>query len=355
MILPRGKIQGASREIIRIGISPENAPWFIQKDMQKDQLHPIGYVAYRTGLTPHVIRAWEKRYQAVQPSRTATNRRLYSEADIEKLRLLRTAVSKGHRISQLAALSVESLLMLLIEEGKRAESRTLIEPFKGESPEAHYNACLNAILQLDQKALDLALNRAAIELTRLSLLERVIGPLVQEIGELWYQGRLKVMHEHMATSTIRSFLGDILRTVEPPPRAPKIIITTPPGQWHEVGALILALVASDEGWRVIYLGASLPTEEIVAAAEMTKAKAVALSIVYPSDDPSLARELSKLRRYLAEDIALIAGGRAAGSYEETLRGIGAVMLKDIAAFRSQLESLRSGKRGNTDGETGSLQ
>ena len=77
--------------------------------------HSINMAARKSGLTPHVIRVWERRYGAVTPSRTETNRRLYSEAEIERLSLLRQAVSAGYRISNIATLDASALRDLLVD------------------------------------------------------------------------------------------------------------------------------------------------------------------------------------------------------------------------------------------------
>ena len=81
--------------------------------MKIKYVYPIRYVAQQTGLSTHVIRVWEKRYQAVVPKRTDTNRRVFCGRDIERLKMLRTAVRIGHSISQIAGLSSEDLMELV--------------------------------------------------------------------------------------------------------------------------------------------------------------------------------------------------------------------------------------------------
>jgi methanogenic corrinoid protein MtbC1 len=279
----------------------------------------------------------------VSPKRTRKNRRLYSEADIERLNLLNRANKDGHSIGQLARLPKKALQELI----KRGEtvSAAAIQPFREEiensSPHHYYEACLAAVQDLDVHALNQALNRASVRLTRLSLVEQVIAPLVQKIGDLWAEGSLKVANEHMVSAVIRSFLGDILRSSEVPAGAPKMIIATPTGQWHELGALMVATVSATLGWQAIYLGSNLPSEEIVAAVEKTGARVVALSIVYPEGDPMLDGELKKLRRYLQDNTMIIAGGRAASLSQKILEEIKAIRFQDIRDLPHTLEGLRS--------------
>ncbi len=133
----------------------------------------------------------------------------------------------------------------------------------------------------------------------------------------------------------------MLRLPDAAPPAPSMIVTTPVGQHHELGAMIIAVTAVSEGWQTTYLGPDLPAEEIAGAAELAQPRAVALSIVYPPYDSRLVVELKKLGRYLSDGVVVVAGGRAADGYRETLDAIGAICLRDIPSFRGELRSLRS--------------
>jgi methylmalonyl-CoA mutase cobalamin-binding subunit len=139
---------------------------------------------------------------------------------------------------------------------------------------------------------------------------------------------------------VRNTLEDLLRGIDAGDTAPGITVATPAGQVHEIGALLAALTAASEGWRVTYLGPNLPAEEIAGAAEQTRARAVALSIVYPSDDARLPSEIEKLNRYLPEAVALLVGGRSAESYRAALDASRAILISDLPSLRMQLERLR---------------
>jgi methanogenic corrinoid protein MtbC1 len=257
--------------------------------------------------------------------------------------LLREAVTIGHAIGQLAGLTHEELVALLSEEERsQIHPRTVsISPLGKPSPLDYLDRCVTAVLNLDLYALESTLVRGAVHLGRPLLIEGVIVPLIQRIGDLWSQGSLRTVQEHMASSVIRTFLGDVLRSSGIPSEASNIVVTTPVGQFHELGALIVAVTAASDGWRVMYLGANLPAEEIAGAAERTAARVVALSIVYPGDDARLVADLHRLERYLPDSVALVVGGRAAQAYLETLGATRAICLQDIPSFRRELASLRS--------------
>ena len=305
--------------------------------------YSIKLVARRTGLSAHAIRIWEKRYNAVLPERTKTNRRLYSDADMERLLLLHKATLDGHAIGQIAKLPTEQLRQLhhAVEaagSGKVAPAPT--NKTELVSPGEVLENCLHFVKHLDSERLQRALEDAEVALSRPRFIEQLIAPLLQKIGELWRDGTLRVIHEHMATAVTRSFLGNVRSAYDVPETAPGVVTTTPVGQLHELGALMASATASAEGWRVTYLGPNLPAEEIAAAARQNQARAVALSIVYPTDDPRLEPELQKLRRLLPGDVALLIGGRAAVNYRTTLEMLGVQLIKDMASFSAILEALR---------------
>jgi DNA-binding transcriptional MerR regulator/methylmalonyl-CoA mutase cobalamin-binding subunit len=308
--------------------------------------YPIKVVSQMTGLSVHVIRAWEKRYNVVEPERSDTNRRLYSEVDIEKLKLLNDAVHSGHHIGGIANLSLTELKKLITKENlnfEEAKDRLVPSPDTDKSLNEIISECMESVKNFDTKKLEATLLNASAKLTQPILIEELVVPLVYKIGDLWHNGDIRVANEHLASSVIRSFLFNLLDSYSISNSAPVLISATPRGQEHELGALIAGVVAASSGWRVIYLGASLPAEEISSVVSHLNAKVVALSIVYPNDDPHLKGELTKLHQLLPVNVSMIVGGRAANGYHDVLNEIGAVMVKNTKQLRLELEAIRENK------------
>lgn len=312
-----------------------------------EALHPIQVVERRTAVNAHLIRAWERRYGAVVPKRTATNRRLYTDDDIQRLRLLNQAIGLGRRIGDVARLSGPELKALITEDQQALQQAPAA--LRGQQPAADdgqreaVEACIQAIENLDSVAFDAALASAAVKFSPPVLLDDIIQHIMRTVGQRWHDGSLRLCHEHMATAVIRSFLGTMAMEAagtEANDYAPVILTTTPDGQRHELGALMVALVAAARGWQPLYLGPSTPVDEIVFAATNKTAKAVALSIGYPTDDPHLPAILKKLRRRLPKDIPLLVGGAAAGGYQQTLEAIEAICPADLSALQTALDELR---------------
>ena len=321
--------------------------------MEELQGMPIRVVTRRTGLSAHVLRVWERRYGAVTPIRTETNRRLYTEADIQRLEAMQQAIAAGHSIGRIARLSTEAIVELAAPpetEAWTSGSGFSLQTAAGSAPspatvaprrpDEHVEACLAAVLSLDAAALEAELARAAVEQGRVTVVERVIEPLMGRLNQLWSEGSLRIADEHLASAVVKTFLGGLRSSLHLPESAPEILVTTPAGQVHEIGALLFATVAGFEGWRVIYLGPNLPAEEIAGAARHRDVRAIALSIVYPSDDPHLGAELISLHQYLDDAVTIFCGGRATSAYTAALDEIGAVVAGSLGEARRQLAELR---------------
>ena len=305
--------------------------------------HSIKTASRMTGLSPHLLRIWEKRYGAVSPARTATNRRLYSDAEIERLNFLRLATAAGHSIGNIAKLPL-SRLQSLVSKAARNEDGAQARRRAASPAQSFHDFCVAAVRGFDARVLEETLQKAAITLGHRGLLRQVIAPLAQTIGELWRSGVVTAAHEHFLTARVKVFLGNLSGQFSISTNAPRIIIATPAGQLHELGAVIVNDAAAQIGWHTIYLGVSLPAAEIAGAAVQNGAAAVALSIVYPEDDPNLPQELINLRRFLPQEVKILVGGRAASAYSETLLQIGAALTDSIDEFSKQLDDLRRLKK-----------
>lgn len=296
--------------------------------------YPIGYVALATGLSPHVIRVWEKRYKAVAPGRSGKRRRLYSQSDIDRLKLLMKARTAGRRIGSAVMLDQEALRRIdrLGAPGVDAEGHAGQNGSTLEDPSELLQACEQAVRRMDGPALERALRRAGTRLPRAVMMADVITPLLHGIGDGWVEGSLRIIHEHFASNSVKGYLATLLSREGVIESAPDMVVATPAGQLCEIGAMMAAVAATDCGWNAWYFGPDLPAEEIAAAAVQKRAGAVALSISCPADDSLLGRELSLLRKGLGDSVQLFVGGQAAGAYELTVEAVGGRYFRSIREY-----------------------
>lgn len=289
---------------------------------------PIGFVSMTTGLSGHVIRAWERRYQAVAPRRSPSGRRLYSREDMERLTLLKRAVDRGHRISHIAGLDRETLVELT--------QRVSVPPADPPAAEAplprpddapiYAEGCLAAIEVLDAAGLRDCLCRAEQAFGRRFAIEAVIKPVMTRVGQGWSEGSLRVIHEHFATTVLHAHFCRMLESPSTPsPHRPRLLIGTPAGQWCHLGALATAVIARDHGWEPVFLGPSLPAEEIAAAQAALHPQLIALSITCRLDDGCLQEEIQRLTALLENRCPLVVGGRVVERYRPQIEAAGGVI------------------------------
>jgi DNA-binding transcriptional MerR regulator/methylmalonyl-CoA mutase cobalamin-binding subunit len=306
--------------------------------MGPEPVHPIRVVARRTGLSAHVLRMWEHRYGAVTPARTPTRRRLYSDADIERLQLLQEATRHGHGIGAIASLSTPRLVELLRDDGVVVPSAATIASRQDEHAlPQHLEGCLRSTAALDADALNFALQRARSELSLHAWIEQLAMPLLAQIGAHWRHGKIRPVHEHLASAAIRDTLIRVERGGAPR-SSQRLVVATPSGQLHELGALAVAATAASQGWAVTYLGPNLASDEIALAARSCNARAVALSIGW-AEDAQLPRQIMALRAALDRSVALWLGGTGCAAYATELRRLEIAVLPDLVALRRELQRL----------------
>lgn len=298
-----------------------------------DGRYGIGVVTRRTGLSSDVLRVWERRYGVVTPTRSAGGQRQYTAADIEKLRLLRRLVEGGHRIATVAKADMETLRRL-------ADEVADVEPRPGTPAGASdlLGKLITYVEALDGDALEAALRHAAMTLGTEPWIETVVSPLLEVVGDRWHEGSITPAHEHLVTATARSVLAWVIRSFSPGSDAPLIVVSTPVGELHELGAMMAAIVAAESGWRVRYLGPNVPAGDLAAAANQLGASAIALSVVHPDHATRSVEEVRELRRLVPAVPVIVGGATAVGTTNE-LTSAGASVFPDTTSFRAGLRAI----------------
>lgn len=261
-----------------------------------EETYSVGVVARLSGLSPEVLRAWERRYRVVEPLRTEGGTRRYRPEDLERVRLVKRAVDAGHRVGRIARLPADALRRLAGAAGQRRELAPLL-------------GALSDLADAEVRRL-LALQLATLGPGRFA--RELVLPLVDEVGERWSRGRMGIASEHLLTGVLRSLLGAALQPGAAALLGPRLVLATPPGEPHELGLLVAALIALGAGANPLYLGPDLPVPELVGAARRTRAAVVGLSLV-TVDPRSAGASLAALRRGLEPGVAVWLGGRGAAA------------------------------------------
>ena len=268
--------------------------------------YPIRAVARMTGLPIDTLRAWERRHSGVTPSRDARGR-MYSDADVERLRLLRDAVANGHAIGRIARLDDAALRRLataILSHARTPEPR----------PSAvSASAIALALEKMDLPQVEVQLARAAALLSPIELLRDVIMPALHEVGEHWHTRPLGIAQEHLLSATVRNLLGSLMRVHARSDAPGRLLFATPSGERHEFGALGGALIATSSGLGATYLGPDLPATDIVEMAAVAASDIVVLGVTLREDDSNrVVEEVRRVAAQLPPHVELWIGGPASG-------------------------------------------
>ena len=319
---------GAAASAARSSGRPECGS--VRKQRNSPAQYPIRAVSKLTGIAIDTLRAWERRHRAVTPVRDDRGR-MYTDADIARLRLLRGAVEHGHSIGRLAGLTDAELRRLAATADANAASA--VAPTRRTPLDT---AALTAALQkYDATAIDQQISRLAAVLPPLELLRDVLMPVLAQVGDEWHRGPARIAHEHLMSSTMRNILGSFLRLYARPDVSTRLLFATLAGERHEIGTLGAAMLAASSGLGVAYLGPDLPAREIVESVRPAGAQVLVLGLTATSAGKAKERELRTIVRDLPKEVELWAGGRGAVRHTAVISPRGLV-LRDYNAYQQEL-------------------
>ncbi|HME81125.1 MAG TPA: MerR family transcriptional regulator [Candidatus Eremiobacteraceae bacterium] len=271
--------------------------------------HRILGASKLTGLTPDTIRKWERRYGVVDPRRDTRGIRRYSEADIARLRELRSATDLGFPIGEAARLKPKELAELVRVKAPQA---TVSRPrTRRGHADSFTRAVLGGLQRYDGEQVDRMLAAASHLLTPAEFVFDVMSPLFGEIGEAWRKGAMEIGQEHLFSAIARSVLGNLIRRYAVAQDAPRVLFATPAGEPHEFGILLAAMLAASEGIRVHYLGPNMPSSEIARSAAEVGARIVVIGAARSRSKAGLRRAVATLSAALPDTTELWLGGKAA--------------------------------------------
>ena len=304
--------------------------------------YPIRVVAGRVGLTEMTVRAWERRHAAVAPARTKGGQRLFSDADVERLLLLRSLTAQGTAISALAPLSTAALRRLAPDVAEAASTSVSSSGTGVREHASELAGCRRAVAALDADRLHRTLMRLALQCGPLTFLEDVASPLCAWIGDEWGRNRLSEAQEHSASQVLRQVLGFMLQTLRRERQEHHVVLTTLAGERHEFGAMMAGIIAAYDGWSYHYLGPDLPGAAIGSTVKRVDAPLVAVSIVAPGGAAQPARELLALRRAVGRRVEIVVGGPSSAVVDPVLADARAIRLDTLREWRELLAQRRAG-------------
>src|SRR6476620_10907493 len=239
----------------------------------------IGELSRRSGVSPELLRAWERRYGLLEPTRSPGGLRLYTPDDLTRVQAMQQHLAEGLAAAEAAALATSTAT------GDEA-------PTAGAKDEL-----AAALSSFDEGAANTAFDALLARLSLDALLREVVIPYLHELGEQWRRGEASVAQEHFASSLLRGRLLGLARGWGRG-LGPLAILACAPGEQHDLGLLAFGLALRARGWRIVYLGADTPIESVADAAKLSAPAFVVISSASAERVASLAEPLRALgRRY----------------------------------------------------------
>jgi MerR family transcriptional regulator, light-induced transcriptional regulator len=298
-----------------------------------ESLLRIGELSRRSGFSVDVIRAWERRYDLLRPTRTDGGYRLYSADDISRLRLMRHYLGRGIPTSQAAGLV------------HRVQTAAL-DANPGVPPGDVHKALRvlrDSLERFDDAPADRMLERLLGVFAAGAVLRDVVLPYLREVGERWACGEATIAQEHFASNFLEGWMHTMARGWTRSGRY-RAVLACVPGERHALGLMAFGLALHDLGWRITYLGADVPVPAVEHAADAVAADVVVLSAARPA---TLAAELDDLR-HLARTHAVAVGG--AGATTNRSEWIASRSLPTDPIIAAHALTAPPGSRRATDGE-----
>lgn len=285
-----------------------------------------------TGLSTHVIRAWEKRYGLVEPTRGKNRYRLYQDDDVRLFRYLKSQVDRGMSIGQLAESGRKTLLKNAQQDWVKSSEDT--QPSEGLISEL-----IQAILEGNRLAFQRKLNGALAVMPFEEAIHRFLLPLQERIGQMWHEGKVGIAQEHFVSNQVKQKIFSGLNQFQLSEGGPHVVVACPAQEWHEISAMTAAYMCAVRGCRVHYLGANLPIPELAKFCEQFRPTYVLLSLTVDrslTEARMLVKELSSLVRPLAP---IGVGGQFAQSHSSLFSEEHMTVFPDMKSLDSFVYSL----------------
>jgi DNA-binding transcriptional MerR regulator len=270
--------------------------------MGDDAVLRIGELSKRSGVSPGLLRAWERRYGLLRPTRSAGGLRLYSAADVDRVRLMNQHLAEGLAAAEAAALAQSA-------EGEHGAPAAL-------SPAAMRDELAEALDRFDEPRAQAIVDRLLAAATVDTLLSDVVLPYLRELGERWERGEASIAQEHFASAVLRGRLLGLARGWGLGV-GPLAVLAGLPGEQHDLGLIAFGLVLRTRGWRIVHLGPDAPIDTVE---DVCRQLQPSLVVLYAVTDERVQHAVESLGA-LASRHRVALGGAGASSGARVPEGV----------------------------------
>lgn len=223
-----------------------------------------------SGIKAHTLRIWEKRYGVIEPKRTDTNIRYYTDEELKKVLNIAILNNYGIKISKIVGLSPEELHAKVVEIGNEEVSESV-----------QMESLVVAMVEMDEARFEKILVNCTIRLGFEQTMMKVIYPFFRKVGLLWQTGAINPAQEHFISNLIRQKLIVAIDSqgLMSKKDSRKFLLFLPEGELHEIGLLFYSYLIQKAGHKVIYLGQSVPVKDVVTVNQYNPADFILTSVM----------------------------------------------------------------------------
>jgi DNA-binding transcriptional MerR regulator len=302
----------------------------MEKTQYSELTMNISAVERDTGLSKDTLRMWERRYGFPEPGRDANGERVYPVSQVEKLRLLKRLMDRGHRPGKIITHSLEDLVAL----GRLADGTTRSHD--------DVETLLHLLKTHELAELRCHLTQAQMKQGLQRFILNTVAPLNTAVGDAWMRGELALFEEHLYTEQIQSLLRNAIVSVQPQGRSPRVLLTSLPNESHSLGLLMVEALLAIEGAACLSLGTETPLAEIARATDAHRADIVALSFSAAYGGKHAAAGLGELRALLPAAVELWAGGASIARLRKDVPG--AQLIRSLDELSDRIKRWRDSHR-----------
>lgn len=251
-----------------------------------------------TNIKAHTLRIWEQRYSLLEPKRTDTNIRYYSDKDLKKILNINLLYNNGYKISRIATMSESEITEL---------SKEYLES-KHQSKSDHVDYFVRSVIDLDEQKIQKRLDELNDEMGTAKLFVRVLIPLLQKIGDLWQVDTISVSHEHFLSNILREFLIlEAAKLISPKKSKGAVILFLHEREMHELSLLYYHFLLKSRGYLCYYLGQNVPLKDLKTMVTQKKPDYVFTSVIAETDPEYFKEFMEGLCKIVSADKIFMGG------------------------------------------------
>ncbi|MDG5800738.1 MerR family transcriptional regulator [Marinilabiliaceae bacterium ANBcel2] len=255
-----------------------------------------------TGIKAHTIRMWERRYDLIKPKRTSTNIRYYTDCNLKRLLNIAILNHNGIKISHIAKMNDDELC-----------ERVLELSINGRNCSVHIESLMVAMLELDQVKFSGIMSNTILKCGLECCVETILFPFLERVGLLWQAGSINPAQEHFMSNLIRqklfSAIDNEMQNHIYDSKGPCVTMFLPEDEYHEIGLLFFNLIARKEGADVVYLGSSVPFENLELVNKIKPADLFVFSFVSSVSEDNMSAYINSLKSKFPLTPIVVTGSR----------------------------------------------